>query len=51
MLELASWRKLVGSPPAAGALDDLAFWNSIKGSNSREELEAYLKQHPERALG
>jgi hypothetical protein len=31
--------------PAADALD-LAFWNSVKDSNSREELEAYLKQHP-----
>jgi class 3 adenylate cyclase len=31
--------------PAADALD-LAFWNSVKDSNSRDELEAYLKQHP-----
>jgi hypothetical protein len=33
------------SDPAADALD-LAFWNSVKDSNRREELEAYLKQHP-----
>jgi class 3 adenylate cyclase len=25
---------------------DLAFWDSVKDSNRREELEAYLKQHP-----
>ena len=31
--------------PAADALD-LAFWDSVKDSNRREELEAYLKQHP-----
>ncbi len=30
---------------AADALD-LAFWNSVKDSNRREELEAYLEQHP-----
>jgi adenylate cyclase len=30
---------------AADALD-LAFWNSVKDSNRREELEAYLDQHP-----
>jgi adenylate cyclase len=29
---------------AADALD-LAFWNSVKDSNRREELEAYLEQH------
>jgi adenylate cyclase len=38
------------APPAAGeaAVDtlDLAFWNSVKDSNRREELEAYLEQHP-----
>jgi adenylate cyclase len=33
------------SDPAAEALD-LAFWNSVKDSNRREELEAYLRQHP-----
>ena len=32
--------------PAVDELD-LAFWNSIKDSNRREELEAYLKQHPD----
>ena len=31
--------------PAADALD-LAFWESVKDSNRREELEAYLRQHP-----
>jgi len=31
--------------PAADALD-LAFWDSVKDSNRREELEAYLRQHP-----
>jgi hypothetical protein len=25
---------------------DLTFWNSVKDSNRREELEAYLEQHP-----
>jgi adenylate cyclase len=30
---------------AADALD-LAFWESIKDSNRREELQAYLEQHP-----
>jgi adenylate cyclase len=32
--------------PAAEALD-LAFWNSVKDSNRREELKAYLEQHPD----
>jgi adenylate cyclase len=31
---------------AADALD-LAFWNSVKDSNRREELQAYLEQHPD----
>src|SRR5271169_6425388 len=31
--------------PAADALD-LAFWGSVKDSNRREELQAYLDQHP-----
>jgi adenylate cyclase len=31
--------------PAADALD-LAFWDSVKDSNRRKELEAYLRQHP-----
>jgi hypothetical protein len=30
---------------AAEALD-LAFWNSVKDSNRRDELQAYLEQHP-----
>ena len=30
---------------AAEALD-LAFWNSVKDSNRRQELQAYLEQHP-----
>jgi adenylate cyclase len=30
---------------AAEALD-LAFWDSVKDSNRREELQAYLEQHP-----
>jgi hypothetical protein len=30
---------------AAEALD-LAFWNSVKESNRREEFRAYLEQHP-----
>jgi adenylate cyclase len=30
---------------AADALD-LAFWNSVKDSTRREELQAYLEQHP-----
>jgi hypothetical protein len=25
---------------------DLAFWNSVKDSNRREEFQAYLEQHP-----
>jgi adenylate cyclase len=34
--------------PADAATDalDLAFWNSVKDSNRREELQAYLEQHP-----
>ena len=31
---------------AADALD-LAFWNSVKDGNRREELQAYLEQHPD----
>jgi hypothetical protein len=35
------------SPQDVGADDlDLAFWNSVKDSNRREELEAYLERHP-----
>ncbi|MGA7263691.1 MAG: hypothetical protein WBX30_22770 [Stellaceae bacterium] len=34
--------------PFAAAADelDLAFWNSVKDSPRREELQAYLDQHP-----
>jgi hypothetical protein len=34
--------------PAESGVDvlDLTFWNSVKDSNRREELEAYLEQHP-----
>jgi len=32
---------------AAGEALDLAFWNSVKDSRRREELEAYLAQHPD----
>jgi len=34
--------------PADVAADelDLAFWNSVKDSNRRDELQAYLTQHP-----
>ncbi|HJU18003.1 MAG TPA: adenylate/guanylate cyclase domain-containing protein [Stellaceae bacterium] len=34
--------------PAESTVDalDLTFWNSVKDSNRREELEAYLEQHP-----
>ena len=31
---------------AAADTLDLAFWNSVKDSNRREELQAYLEQHP-----
>jgi adenylate cyclase len=36
------------SIPADAAADalDLAFWNSVKDSDRREELQAYLDQHP-----
>lgn len=35
--------------PAEAAADalDLAFWNSVKDSTRREEIEAYLEQHPD----
>jgi hypothetical protein len=35
-------------PPPETAADalDLAFWDSVKDSHRREELEAYLTQHP-----
>jgi adenylate cyclase len=35
----------LGTEPAADPLD-LAFWESVKDSDRREELEAYLEQHP-----
>ena len=37
-----------GAADAASAADelDLAFWNSVKDSYRREELQAYLDQHP-----
>lgn len=37
-----------GSTPADAAGDalDLTFWDSVKDSNRREELQAYLDQHP-----
>jgi adenylate cyclase len=37
-----------GASDAASAADelDLAFWNSVKDSCRREELQAYLDQHP-----
>jgi hypothetical protein len=35
------------APADAAAEDlDLAFWNSVKDSNRREELKAYVEQHP-----
>jgi adenylate cyclase len=34
------------SEDAAAEALDLAFWNSVKDSNRREELQAYLEQHP-----
>jgi adenylate cyclase len=36
------------TPSTTAAMDelDLAFWNSVKDSNRREELQAYLDQHP-----
>ena len=36
------------APPDADAEAlDLAFWNSVKDSNRRDELAAYLEQHPD----
>jgi adenylate cyclase len=54
---LARTRLAAAEPGAQGALDstsaagvaeelDLTFWNSVKDSNRREELQAYLDQHP-----
>ena len=33
-------------PDAAAEALDLAFWDSVKDNNRREELAAYLEQHP-----
>jgi hypothetical protein len=38
-------RSNLGVPAAADELD-LAFWSSVKDSYWREELQAYLDQHP-----
>jgi adenylate cyclase len=35
-----------GAGEASAEALDLAFWNSVKDSNRREELEAYLERHP-----
>jgi adenylate cyclase len=35
-----------GSAAAAADELDLAFWNSVKDSHRRDELQAYLDQHP-----
>ena len=54
---LARTRRDAAAPSPAGAVApapadaaaeglDLAFWNSVKDSNRREELEAYVEQHP-----
>jgi class 3 adenylate cyclase len=44
----AAARSQEGDAPADAAAEalDLTFWNSVKDSNRREELEAYLRQHP-----
>jgi adenylate cyclase len=44
----AAARSPAGSTPTDPAADalDLAFWNSVSDSNRREELRAYLEQHP-----
>jgi class 3 adenylate cyclase len=34
-------------PDAVAEALDLAFWNSVKDSNRRDELAAYLEQHPD----
>ncbi|MBV9685635.1 MAG: adenylate/guanylate cyclase domain-containing protein [Alphaproteobacteria bacterium] len=49
-LESAALSPGESSDPEAGNTGpdalDLAFWDSVKDSNRREELEAYLEQHP-----
>jgi hypothetical protein len=47
----AAERSIEGFPDSASAAAgadelDLAFWNSVKDSYRREELQAYLDQHP-----
>jgi adenylate cyclase len=44
----AAARSPTDPAPADTAADalDLTFWNSVKDSNRRDELEAYLDQHP-----
>jgi hypothetical protein len=49
-IRLAFADRSAAEPPSVdAAVDalDLAFWDSIKDSDRREELEAYLAQHPE----
>ena len=46
LLPSANPATLTPAEAAADALD-LAFWNSVKDSRRREELEAYLAQHPD----
>ena len=44
---LSLTRPQVPSPADVAADElDLAFWNSVKDSNRRDELQAYLAQHP-----
>jgi hypothetical protein len=44
---LSLTRPPVPSPADVAADElDLAFWNSVKDSNRRDELQAYLTQHP-----
>ncbi len=48
-LEAAALSPALAPPTAEEAAEDaldLAFWNSVKDRNRREELEAYLEQHP-----
>jgi adenylate cyclase len=45
-LDAAAQAPEAGHPDAAGDALDLAFWSSVKDSNRREELQAYLDQHP-----
>ena len=44
----AAARSPADPAPADTAADalDLTFWNSVKDSNRRDELQAYLDQHP-----